>query len=375
MSDKQDGTEWADCVICGLTTNPTANLPGDRDAREVEVRETSEGNASSVTRGVSSTATRSASRIICDGGKGGEWLASNAVPCGEGKWEDSRGTAAWDQARDGLDEAEVSGMNELGRFTVQPADSDSQNVLLVKDGETYAGACSCAGYENGSPPCSHLCTVRLKEWQDAVEVPTSHEYARELLAVSEQSDGFGRASGDERDETEADAGAQTADGQPRSSDGTESEAVMTQSEGAHEAPAPPSESDDAFANPLPEVDDKFVIEMDGSNYVRKAGYARLLRQRGWEVGRDIVKWSHEGDEKRAVVEARIVDPESGRVIAEALGTAGPPEAEDMTGAEYNLDELAETRAWTRAASIATGEGMTALAEIPEHAEQEVDADA
>jgi len=37
-----------------------------------------------------------------------------------------------------------------------------------------------------------------------------------------------------------------------------------------------------------------------------------------------------------------------------------------------LDELAETRAWTRAASIATGEGLTAVAELPEHAGKGVD---
>jgi len=35
----------------------------------------------------------------------------------------------------------------------------------------------------------------------------------------------------------------------------------------------------------------------------------------------------------------------------------------MSDADMHLDELAETRAWTRAASIATGEGMTALVEV------------
>jgi hypothetical protein len=35
----------------------------------------------------------------------------------------------------------------------------------------------------------------------------------------------------------------------------------------------------------------------------------------------------------------------------------------MSDAGMHLDELAETRAWTRAAAIATGEGLTALVEV------------
>jgi len=139
-----------------------------------------------------------------------------------------------------------------------------------------------------------------------------------------------------------------------------------------EEPAVPAESDEttpqqfhdagAFATTMPEVDEKYAMQMGGETYIRKAGYARLLKQQGWRVRRDEIVGSHETDYQRAKYEARIVD-ESGEVLAEAVGTAGPPDSEDMSDADMHLDELAETRAWTRAASIATGEGMTALVEV------------
>lgn len=363
MSD-DEGTEWAECCVCGLSTDPRANLPGDRDPREVEVRG-EPGNSGSGMSGVSRTERRRVSTSGCrpvvmpDGGKGDEWLARNARHVGTSQWPEAKGTGSWERATTSGRRADYGSEEGLGRFWVRYPDGDIHQVLLVKDGEEYAGACGCESFQyETNRPCAHLCVLRIEDSEmgsDNFSVPSSHEYVRELIAVSD---------GAQSDESEA-----VTQAHPEQQNSAT--AVPEPDTGASEVPQEPAQTDDAFASPLPDVEDKFVIDMDGSKYIRKAGYARLLSQQGWTVETDEVVGAHETEWKRAKYRATIFDPETGRALSTSVGTAGPPEKEDMADADMHLDELAETRAWTRAASIATGEGMTALAEIPEHSGEEV----
>jgi hypothetical protein len=205
-------------------------------------------------------------------------------------------------------------------------------------------------------------TVRIGEFVDRVSVPESHEYVLEL--------GNDDAQPQESNETGAErVEATPVEDTPQDTQRDVQTAQPDVSE--REPPAPPQQRDDAFANPLPDVEDKYAITMNGDTYIRKAGYARLLKQQGWTVKNVEVLGSHETDWERAKYRATIVD-ENGDAIANSVGTAGPPDKEDMANADMHLDELAETRAWTRAASIATGEGLTAFAELPENASEVVE---
>jgi hypothetical protein len=111
------------------------------------------------------------------------------------------------------------------------------------------------------------------------------------------------------------------------------------------------------------------MELGGSPYIRRAGYARLAHSEGYRLDFEEVVGAHENDWTRSKYRVRVLD-EGGQQVAEDVATAGPPEVEDLKDASANLDELAATRAATRALAWATGEGLTAVEEVAEeHAEQ------
>jgi len=255
--------------------------------------------------------------------------------------EDAKGTQSWDRAKvpHGASDLKVEGRS-LGRIGVQLPDSDTLHECLIvqaPDGTT-AGACDCEGWSYQDYPCAHLSHLLILESLDNVNLDTSAEYVAELLSDAQSSEH--RAEGD-------DTGEDTDDPAPAPEPAE---------------PATPAR-DDAFAEPMPDVDDRFVMNLNGDTYIRKAGYARLLHQAGLTVKSVEVVGAHETEWTRAKYRAQIVNGD-GEVVAQQVGTAGPPDKEGLADAEMHLDELAETRAWTRAAALATGEGMTALAEVP-----------
>jgi len=237
-------------------------------------------------------------------------------------------------------------------------------TVLAEWSDSMAGACECDDFQHRGGPCKHL-LYRVQVAAIGSHGVIESKGLWETL-VQRESDAGDERGGENLADTTPDV---EPAGEPAeaSADGGESRPAPPQDE-----PAVPAESGEtatqefhdagAFATSLPDVDEKYAMTMNGETYIRKAGYARLLKQQGWRVRRDEIVGSHETDYQRAKYEARIVD-EDGEVLAEAVGTAGPPDSEDMSDADMHLDELAETRAWTRAASIATGEGMTALVEV------------
>lgn len=265
-----------------------------------------------------------------------EWLARNARAL---DWEEAQGTESWDRAKtEGRAAVVVKGGRGLGRYRLaMPEGKDPHEVLLVKSGDgSYAGACSCKGFRANSWPCAHLCTLRQDEALDDREIAQSSEYVAELVPEDVQEE-----PGDVEEAPEP----------PAEVDGTS-------------PPAP----DDAFARELPDVPDQYVMELDGDAYIRRAGYARLAKAAGFRISILEVVGAHETEWERAKYRATVMD-EDGNNLASDVGTAGPPESEGMDDAECHLDELAATRAATRALAWATGEGLTAVAEVKPEADR------
>jgi hypothetical protein len=265
-------------------------------------------------------------------------------------------------------DASISGDNRtLGRQGVLlPEGDDPHETLLVKapDG-TYAGACDCDGWQFHDGPCAHLWALRMREAVNGLTVPESVDYFTTLTSDT------GETAAETADQPE------TVETEPVESL-PDDEVTETREAAGQGTPVPdpdpnpsvPAETrDDAFAQSMPDVDDKYVMELNGSEYIRKAGYARLLHRAGLRVRSVEVVGAHETDWTRAKYRAKIVDSD-GDLVAQQVGTAGPPEQEDLADAGMHLDELAETRAWTRAAALATGEGQTALVEV--HPDKEPD---
>jgi hypothetical protein len=345
-----------------------------------------------------------------------KWLARNAQIMNV-RAEQEHSSDVWQKAvqNGAVDVRRAKGQAHLavGSFTGEtPTDFDGEgcqfyHLYMARTGDpfedaTFVGACTCPAFRHDETrPCKHICrAVQYDELEKDV-MTVSRSIVRE---IRETDDGGERSTGattildddsGTTDNTIEDVESQMricpthrrerhvrgddgtwrcvecqADGET-GSDGGETESQVTPDDGTAPQPAVaadgsvPAEThpeDDAFANPLPDVDKKYVIQMDGEQYIRKAGYARLLRQQGWRVLSTEIVGAHETDWTRAKYRAVILD-EDEQTLAQSVGTAGPPDMEDMADAEMHLDELAETRAWTRAASIATGEGMTALAEV------------
>jgi len=119
---------------------------------------------------------------------------------------------------------------------------------------------------------------------------------------------------------------------------------------------------ESFVVDVKGVPREFILELGGETHVRKAGYYKIAADQGLEWSAEAIQRSYEGDDDgRAVYEGVVRDPETGQEWRN-VGTAHLP-GEDMDGAEYNLDELAATRACCRALSMATGVGLTSVEEM------------
>jgi len=256
-------------------------------------------------------------------------------------FEEAKETESWKRGVGGASNVEIkTDVEGLGQQIVLLPDGDEgHRTLLVRspDGE-YVGACDCDGDTYHDTACAHLCVLRALEGIDAFDVETSGTFVEELKSAG---------SDPENGENDTAEEIETAD------------VVDTPDEQA----APTTRRKDAFAEPLPDVDEQYVMELGGETYIRRAGYARLGHEAGLRPVPEIVQYAHEGENGRAVVLGKVLNSD-GEIVAQDIGTAGPPEYEDMDGAEANLDELAVTRAISRAMAWATGEGLTAVEEIP-----------
>lgn len=278
-----------------------------------------------------------------------DWLERNARALDLDRWRD---TDAWERATDEADGAEY---HETGptTFDVEFPDGDQHVCLLVRrdddpDPDDYAGACDCDGFQYHGR-CSHLCALaRTDVLKDIVEtlpsvydrlVDNDVEHRDEVLEDDVDQEG-------DPDVVDVDATVE-----PQGSD-PENRPVAPSKEG--KSPVTPS---DPFAEQLAEdVPERFVMELKGETYVRRAGFAAIARQAGLRPRVKAITPAEETDFQHARYEGVIRD-QDGQVVASDVGTSHV-DHEDMTGAEGELDELAATRAIRRALEWATGAGAS-----------------
>ena len=136
-------------------------------------------------------------------------------------------------------------------------------------------------------------------------------------------------------------------------------AVQTQT---HVPPAA-IESEEQFVTQVKGVPDPFMVNMGTPNnkqiHIKKEGYYYLASQDGIDVQTEPLNPSWEDDSEVSAWKATAT---KGDKEWSNVGTAHL-EGEDMQGAEYNLDELASTRAACRVLSMATGAGVTSAEEM------------
>ena len=294
------------------------------------------------------------------------WLERNA------DWvrlEKARGTESWQRATEAGGNADLGILDAEGRFRLRlPDGTDEHDVLLVKteaDGldADWAGACDCDGWRFHSKPCAHLCALAQLDAVRSGLVPVNEHRAEDLA--------FGQV--DVVDETETqtaadviDANQDDVDGERRRDDVQEADPPAPAEASRPQAPRP--QGADAFAGELPDVPDQYVMELGGDTYIRRAGYARLGYSAGLRLQLEEVVGAHDTDWQHAKYRAVVTD-QDGEHVANDVGSAHA-DWEDLQDAEAQLDELAATRAASRALAWATGEGLNAVEEVAaEHAEE------
>lgn len=257
-------------------------------------------------------------------------------------FEDAGGTEPYARALD--EDRIIRTGDEPDEFRVQLGEGDVHEVLLAGlEGEMY-GACDCDGWafhregvdgwaSSWARPCAHLCAVRQEHVLEDL-IPES--FANEVQDVSAEV-------------------VDVADQEERSD---EQDAVDEPDVPAPSEPAAPAQQrDDPFADVLENVPERFVMTLDGEPYIRREGYARLARQVGLSVESEMITWASETDLELAEARAVVRDDDGRTWTGSATAHR---DTEDLLNAHANLNELAETRAITRALSWATGAGISAM---------------
>lgn len=241
-------------------------------------------------------------------------------------------------------------------FRVQLDDGDRHEVLLAGvEGEMY-GTCDCDGWAfhrhewSRARPCAHLSAVRQGHALANVDVPET--FAGSTMEPDEMD--VDVVTPGEDDEQVATA-AERINEQREPTD----DVVEDVPKPAEDSTATPARVD-TFAGVLEGIPERFVMELDGKPYIRREGYARIAHEADLRIESEIVTWASQTELDLAEARATVRD-QTGDVVATGSATAYR-DVEDMTNAHANLNELAETRAITRALSWATGAGAS-LAEV------------
>jgi len=320
-----------------------------------------------------------------DGNRDVEWLQRNAQQV---QPKQLINTDSWDRAKSGRRDADVENLiGDPDLFKIELPDGDPHLTLFVTHtDDAHAGACSCEGYLYNRY-CAHLFVLAQLDVTDNI-LRTDDRRAGDLLEGSveqpdpdvqeydDQDDGPGKQDGQGTD-TGSISPDEAVPVESSASESVEPQGTDTQNRSARPSTDGKTDStalakeENPFAGELPDVGREYVMEMGGETYIRRAGYARLARSEGYRLQFDEVVGAHETDWTRSKYRAHVFD-ETGEQVSEDIGTAGPPENEDMADAESNLDELAATRAATRALAWATGEGLTAVAEVAEQQAERIE---
>jgi hypothetical protein len=265
----------------------------------------------------------------------------------EARYQDA---TAFERARD--EDVTVDVGDAPGRATVIVGDGGPHDVVLVEDGDGHVGYCDCDGFafhEDELPGgvCAHLVALAMEATLNQGLIKTVDE----VLDVDDARDH------PDVEQTEVvDADPDDTDLEEKIERAQEASADLPDRDDRAEAPTP--KLDDPFAEELEDVDERFVMRLGGDPYIRREGFQRLARAEGYRVATEMHTWASDTDNELAEASARVLD-EDGDVVATGTGTAYLPD-EDLSGAAGNLNELAETRALSRAMGWATGAGLSAV---------------
>lgn len=267
-------------------------------------------------------------------------------------------TESWTRGKSKAGDAIVEDRGPTGVAVVQLPGGDSHGTLLIEgagsnggDAGPFAGACDCDGFVKHKKPCAHLVCRAVRSILRDGEVPENANRYNQLVASNGPDQRDDPEASDDESEQLSDVGGLD----PVASRAGDEDVVDVEPADANVAM--PNTAGDPFAAELREnVPERYVMQLGGEPYIRRAGFAAIARQAGLGVEVEAVTPAEETDFQHARYVATVRDSE-GNILGKDVGTARL-EFEDLSGAEAQLDELAATRACRRAIEWATGAGAT-----------------
>jgi len=294
----------------------------------------------------------------------------------ERKRDDSE---AWSRASE-EDLAEFLDPDRPEQFIVEFEDGGDRHSVYVARAKgtefAYYGACDpdCDGFHFHEQACAHLLHVIQRDKvgggtivpavpRDEINVGgvdaevVDHAPDRETLDENDdQDDNHDRGGAAQPEVVDVHSGSGSSGSDPQGSpdDHADAPAPHTGERGS----STPATTSDPFAETLAnDVPDKYVMQLGGDTYIRRAGYARIAKDAGYRVDLEEIVGAHETDWQHAKYRASILDERGDIVVDGEVGSAHVGH-EDLQGAAGELDELAATRAARRAIEWATGAGAT-----------------
>lgn len=269
-------------------------------------------------------------------------------------------TESWMRGKTNASEAAVDSRPSLGVMVVQLPDGSPHGTLLIEadgpDRGPWVGACDCDGWIKGKKgACAHLVTRAVRSVLRDGEVPVDVERFQALAAKADAREDGDSSTTDDGEAISDVGGLEDAGEIGVSRNGPEGRDTTTTPDVVDVSM--PHTAGDPFAQQLDEnVPERFVMDLGAGPYIRRAGYAAIARNANLRVTVEPITAAEETDFTHARYHARVLDGD-GEILGEDFGTAHL-EGEDLEGAEYQLDELASTRAIRRALEWATGAGTT-----------------
>jgi hypothetical protein len=250
------------------------------------------------------------------------------------------------RARD--EETEIQEGDAPGRAKVRVGDGDVHKTILVEDDEGYVGYCDCDGFafhgdDLVGASCAHILALSMESVIDDSLITTIDDVVETEKPDDSESSEVEVVDVDQDESADDQEGSRDDHADPPT---------------PSEPDAPAGKLDDPFAGALEDVDKRFVKTLGRDPYIKREGFQRLARQEGYRVKTEMRTWASDTDNELAEARAVVRDSE-GDVVATGTGTAYLPD-EDLSGATGNLNELAETRALSRAMGWATGAGLSAV---------------
>lgn len=272
-----------------------------------------------------------------------------------------QGTELWAQALE-MDVKPSREDRSSGEWTVGDA-----TVEFYSHGDRYKATC----HQCTDIPCEHIIRVGMEAIPKGLNIPSASSADRPEEIIPEdgqkQVTDVPESAADDGEDDDGQEARPVPEDTPQAAEPVQkTDGGVT--EGTNAAPVPDDALEDALEEPDPRgvdtdplewIPDQFIDRIEGTPAINKKGFSVLCQHYGITVNVEKTVGPMETDFEYAECRAVAKTPEGQEYVAYGSAHTNRERGDDPT----MLLEYADTRAYKRAASRATGTGMLAVEEL------------